>query len=226
MSEESFGTLNRVGAVAGLAFVALFVGIIMFSPHLPAPEHSIVEIAQTAQDSRTGILIGVYLSLLLTGALVIFGAVVVARLWRSDAGATGWWIVALAGLAVAAVPDDSVARFVRATQHGAAGNALWVGYPMSPDGVVMAVPLAVFLLGVGGAKASDALPRWLSWFALGLSALFATGAAGVAFDEFGGPLGPALFVGYLGLFVWAISVSVVLWRGPLAAPLSEAMAAS
>jgi hypothetical protein len=223
MLEESSRTLDRVGAVAGLAFVVLFVGIMMFAPHLPAPQHSIDEIAGAASADRTGILAAVYLSFLLTGALLVFGAVVVARLWRSEGGASGWWIVALAGLAVAAVPDDSVARFVRAVQHGATGDSLWVGYPVSPDGVVMAIPLAVFLLGVGSAKA-EVFPRWLSRLALALAAALVVGAAGVAFDEFGGPTGPLLFIGYLGFFVWTISASIFLWRGRRSLPLTEAVA--
>lgn len=221
MSEKSSRTLDRVGAAAGFGFVLLFVGLIMIAPHLPAPEHSISEIARTAQADRTGILVGVYLSLLLTGALLVFGAVIVARLWQSQAGAMGWAIMALAGLCVAAVPDDSVARLVRAVQHGAAGDALWIGYPVSPDAVMTAVPFAVFFLGVGGARATGALSPWLSWFALGLSVAFLVGAAGVAFDEFGGPLGPVLFLGYLGLLVWTVSVSVVLWRKPHMTPTAD-----
>jgi hypothetical protein len=207
-------TLDRVGALAGVMFVLVFVGLITSAPGLPAPEHTISQISDSARENRTGILVGVYLSVVLTGALLVFGAVVVARIWSADCGATGWWIVALAGLAVAAVPNDSIVRFVRAVQHGASGEAIWIGYPASPDGAFMAIPLAVFLLGIGGAGAVGALPRWRSRAALGLAALFAVGAAGVAFDEFGGPLGPVLFLGYIGFFVWIISVSVALWRNP------------
>jgi hypothetical protein len=225
MLEDASRRLDRIGAAAGFMFVLLFVGVIMFAPHLPAPQHSMDEIARTADGDRTGILVAVYLGFLLTGALLVFGAVVVARLWRSDVGAEGWWIVALAGLTVSGVPDDTVARFVRAIQHGATGDSLWVGYPVSPDGVLMAIPLAVFLVGIGGAMAGDVLPRWLSWFACVLAATFVVGAAGVAFDEFGGPVGPALFVGFVGFFIWTISVSVVLWRSPRPLPLAEAVAA-
>lgn len=152
--------------------------------------------------------------MLLTGALLVFGGVLAARLRRADEVASGWWVVALAGLAGTAVPDATIAQFVRAVQHGASGDALWIGYPTSPDGVVWAVPLAVFLLGAGGAGLEGALPRKLAVTALALAAVFVLGAAGVAFDEFGGPLGPVLFLGYVGLFVWTLAVSVVLWRRP------------
>jgi hypothetical protein len=225
MKQSNF-TIDRVGAAAGAVFVLLFVAIVTTAPALPAPQHSIGEIATRARDDRTGILVGVYLSMLLTGALLVFGGVVAARLRRADGAVGGWWIVALAGLAGTAVPDATIAQFVRAVQHGAAGDALWVGYPASPDGVVWAIPLAVFLLGVGGAGTNGAFPRRLSIVALVLSAMFVLGAAGVAFDEFGGPLGPVLFLGYVGLLAWASAVSVVLWRRPVIARTTAAPASA
>jgi hypothetical protein len=214
---ETGSSIDRVGAVAGLTFVLLFVGLITSAPALPAPEHTISEIAASARDNRTGILVGVYVSMLLTGALLVFGGVVVARVRRTEDDGAGWWVVAMAGLAGTAVPDAGIAQFVWAVQHGASGSELWVGYPVSPDGIVWAIPLAVFLLGVGAAGTS-AFPRWLSWLALALSAMFVLGAAGVAFDEFGGPLGPVLLLGYVGLFVWTLALSVVLWRRRVFAP--------
>ena len=207
-------SIDRVGAVAGFVFVLLFVAIVTTAPALPAPQHSIAEITAHARDDRTGILVGVYLGMLMTGALLVFGGVVAARLRRVDEVTAGWWIVALAGLAGTAAPDATIAQFVRAVQHGASGSELWVGYPTSPDGAVWAVPLAVFLIGVGGAGASGALPRRISLAALPLAAMFVVGAAGVAFDEFGGPLGPVLLLAYVGLFVWMLAVSVVIWRRP------------
>src|SRR5262249_10814176 len=158
-------TFDRVGAIAGFGFVALFVAIIMAAQALPAPEHSIDEISRAASDKSQGILLGAYLGSLLTGALLVFGAVVTARIWRSGA-VTGWWIVALigiAGTAIGLVTDAIVVAFVRAVGHGVSGDVLWIGYPSGPDGVLVAIPLAVFLLGVGlGARASHALPRGVS----------------------------------------------------------------
>jgi hypothetical protein len=211
---DSSLSIDRVGAAAGFAFVLVFVALITSAPALPAPQHTITAIADSARDNRTGILVGVYLGMLLTGALLVFGGAVVARLWRAEPNAGGWWILAMAGLAGTAVPDVTIAQFVRAVQHGASGDELWVGYPVSPDGVAGAIPLAVFLFGVSGGRSGGALPRWLSRLALALSAMFVVGAAGVAFDEFGGPLGPVLLLAYLGMFVWTLGTSVVLWRKP------------
>lgn len=218
MNDRSDRTLDRVGAAAGVAFVLLFVGIITMASALPAPQHSIAEIAQAARDNRDGILFGVYLEALLTGAQLVFGAVVASRLWRAEGSGGGWWLVALAGVAGTAVglmTDIVVATFVRAVGHGVAGDILWIGYPAA-DGVIVAIPLAVFLLGVGfGARASGALPRWLAWSALVLSAMFVVGAGGVTGDEVdGGALGAVLVLGYLGMLVWTVAASVVLWRRP------------
>ena len=222
MNDRSDRTLDRVGAVAGVAFVLLFVGIITMAPHLPAPQHSIAEIAQAAGDNGKGILFGVYLGALLTGAQLVFGAVVASRLWRAEGPRGGWWLVAVtgvAGTAVGLVTDTVVATFVRAVGHGVSGDVLWIGYPSGPDGVIVAIPLAVFLLGVGfGARASAALPRWLAWSALVLSAMLVVGAGGVTGDEIdGGVLGDLLVLGYLGMFLWTLAVSVFLWRRPAVA---------
>ncbi len=216
---ESGSSIDRVGAVAGYAFVLLFVGIITLSPGLPAPEHSITDIAQSAQDHRQAILLGTYLGALLTGALLIFGAGVVARLWRTETRAGGWWLVALAGLAGTSVSLETssiLVAFVRAVGHGVAGNVLWIGYPSGPEGVDIAIPLAVFLLGVGlGTRSSGALPSWFAWSALVLSAMFVVGAAGVTGNEVdGGILGVFLFLGYIGMLVWIVGGSIVLWRKP------------
>jgi hypothetical protein len=217
--KESNLSIERVAALAGFAFVLLFVGIVTLSPGLPAPQHSIAQIARSAQDDRQAILFGTYLGALLTGALLVFGAGVVARLWRTEGGAGGWWLVALSGLAGTCVTletSSTLVTFVRAVGHGVAGNVLWIGYPSGPEGVDIAVPLAVFLLGVGlGARSSVALPRWLAWFALALSAMFVIGAAGVTGDEVdGGVLGMFLFLGYVGMLVWIVGGGIVLWREP------------
>jgi hypothetical protein len=232
MDPGSDRLLDRVGAAAGIAFVLLFVAIIAVGTDgLPAPQHSIDEIARSARDHRDAILFGTYLAALLTGALLVYGAAVVARLWRAEGATGGWWIVAMTGLAATAVglvTDTIVVGFVRAVGHGVSGDVLWIGYPSGPDGVIIAIPLAVFLLGAGlGGRASGGSPRWLAWFALVLSSLFVAGAAGVTGDEVdGGILGGLLVLGYLGLLAWIVAMSIVLWQRPRAVPAEVALTAA
>ena len=219
MDESSGRSLDRLGAAAGLASVLLFVGIIAFMPAIPPPNHTIAAIARKATDDQAGILRALYLGALLTGALLVFGSSFAARLRRAEGAGGGWWLVALAGIAgttVSLSTDMLFVTFVRAVGHGVSGNALWVSYPSGPDGVIIAIPLAVFLLGAGfGARASGILPRWLGWLATVLAVAFAVGAAGITGDEVdGGILGGFLLLGYAGLLVWTVATSVCLWREP------------
>ncbi len=215
MNDRSDRMLDRLGAACGVAVVLLFLALVMLMPALPAPNRSIDEITRAAMEDTQGILLGSYLGALLTGALLLFGASVAARLRRVEGASGGWWIVALAGIAGTAVglATDPV-TFVRAVGHGVRGDALWTAYPSGPDGVMIAVPLAVFFLGAGlGARATCTLPRWLAWLAIALSAMFVVGAASVTGDEVdGGLLGAPLLIGYLGLLVWLVGASVTQWR--------------
>src|SRR5207249_2546760 len=68
--------LDRVGAVAGIAAVVLFVAAINVTPTLPSPNHGLEAIARSAQDNSDGYLRAIYLGALLTGALLVFGSAV------------------------------------------------------------------------------------------------------------------------------------------------------
>jgi hypothetical protein len=222
MNPRSDQLLDRIGAAAGIAAVILLLLLSMASPALPPPNHPIGEIARSARVDADGILRSAYLGTLFSGALIVFGASVAARLRRTER-AGGWWILALAGIAGTAVGVFSnalVITFVRAVAHGAGGDALWIAYPSGPDGVEIAVPLAIFFLGAGmGTRATGALPRWLAWLGVGMSALFVIGAGSVTGDEVdGGILGVPLFVGYVGLVIWIVAASVSMVRPRSATP--------
>jgi hypothetical protein len=218
MNETTDPTLDRLGATAGVVAVILLVALFMVMPALPAPNHGISEIARSARANRDGLLAGAYLGTMFTAALLVFGACVSARLRRAEGEAGGWWLVSLIGAAAAAVGivgNALTITFVRAVGHGADGNALWIGYGADHWlGVLVAVPLAVFLLGTGlGARRTGALPRWLAWLALAAAAVLAVGGASVVGDEVdGGVLGSVLLLGYVALTVWIIGTSVTLWR--------------
>jgi hypothetical protein len=212
--------LDRVGAVAGIAAVILFVTAINVAPTLPSPNHGVDAIARSARDNTDGYLAAIYLGALLTGALLVFGSAVAARLRRSEPDG-GWWLIALVGIAASAVglvTDILVLTFVRAVGHGVRGETLWVGYPAGADGLILAIPLAVFFLGTGlGIRLAGGLSRRLGWFALVLAALFVVGGGSVMGDEVdGGVLGVPLFLGFVGLLVWTTWASISLWRGPFA----------
>jgi len=186
---------------------------------LPEPTASAGELARGATADETGLLVGAYVGTLLGVSLIVFGACVAAMLRRAEGDSGGWWIVALAGIAatsIGIVGDALLASFVRAVGHGASGDSLWLGYGQDHVlGVLVAAPIAVFLLGVGlGGRATRALPRWLVAVALAVAAAFLVGTASITGDEVdGGPLGVPLVLGYVALILWILAVSVRLWRG-------------
>ncbi len=219
--KQSSSSIERVGAAAGVVTVALLLSIFMVLPALPAPSKPIADIARSATNNRDGLLVGAYLGALMSGALMIFGAAVAARLRRTEGAAGGWWIVALAGAAASGaigfVSSALTIILVRAVGHGVSGDVLWLAYGGDHwIGVLTGVPLAIFLLGAAlGARAGDALPRWSRVVALVVAALMAAGAGSAVGDETdGGPLGVVLFLAYIGLLVWIVGVSVALWRPP------------
>lgn len=218
MSDGSERTLDRVGALAGAFAVALLLSLFTVVPALPGPDEEIADIARSAASNDTALLLGSYLGALLSAALLVFGAAFAAALRRAEGAGGGWWLVVLAGIAATSVGiagNVMAASFVRAVQHGVRGDALWVGYGSDhASGTLLAVPLAVFLLGAGlGARATGVLPRWLAWSGTVTAVILFVGAASITGNELdGGPLGSALVLGYLALIVWIVAVSVVLWR--------------
>ena len=218
MNDRSDSTLDRLGAACGVLAVVFLVALFIVMPALPSPKHGIDEIAHSARVNRDGLLLGAYVGALFTAAVLVFGACVSARLRRAEGAAGGWWLVSLAGtaaLAVGIVGNALTITFVRAVGHGVDGDVLWIGYGADHWlGVLIAVPLAVFLLGAGlGARSTGIFPRWLTWLALGVAAVLTLGGASVVGDEVdGGPLGMLLVLGYLGLFVWIVGASVTMWR--------------
>jgi hypothetical protein len=220
MDHNSQQLLDRVGAVAGFGGVGLLVALFTVFPAVPAPDHTIGEIARDASRNSRGLLLAAYAGALLTGTLLLFGASVAARLRRAEGPAGGWWLVALVGIAgtsVGLVADALSLVLVRAVDHGASGSALWIGYGADHWlGTLEGIPLALFLLGASiGAHATRALPRWLVWLGIASSVLLVTGAGSVAGDEVdGGVLGAPLVLGYIGLLLWITAVSVSMLRRP------------
>lgn len=209
--------VDRIAAIAGIAMVATFVAIITTSTALPPPNRGMTAIEHVASGSRGAVLLTTYLGQLLSGTLLVFGLAVVARLRRFDTSGHGAWLIALGGIAATSVglaTDQSTVTFVRAVGHGLAGDALWAAYPSGPDGVVIAVPMAVFFLGVALSGFLDrAVGRGLSWSAVALCVAFVIGGASVTGDEVdGGLLGLFLLIGYFGLMIWTVTLSVQMWR--------------
>ena len=88
---------------------------------------------------------------------------------------------ASAGTAMEIAGNALAIMFARAVGHGATGSALWIGYGAEHWlSVLIAIPLAIFLLGVGmGARATGKFGRWLAGSSIVLSVLLVGGAGTV-----------------------------------------------
>jgi hypothetical protein len=226
MNAPTARLLDRLGAVAGIAAVVLLAVVVTVLPAMPPPSESASAVAADVRLHTQGLLAVAYLASLMDATLLVFGAVVAARLRR--AGDAGWALVAVVGIAATTIHLVASAlsiTFVRAVGHGVGGAALWVGYGGDHWlGTLVAIPLAVFLVGASaGSHALRQLPRALTWTGFAGAAALTAGAGSVVGDELtGGALGTALLLGYLLFFVWVLGTSVVLMR---AAARSGAMTA-
>jgi F0F1-type ATP synthase membrane subunit a len=209
-------SLDRIGAVAGVAYVAIFLVLMNFLPAVPIPTKSVDTIASDTARHSSGILWAAYGTNLMVLALLVFGTTLAARLAHHGEG--DWSLLALVGTAATSVylVDNGVVSFVRAVGHGVRGDALWSAYPSGPDGVVLAIPMGLLLLAVGLGGRGGAFPSPLCVIALALAAAFVLGGAGVAGSEVdGGAFGTLMVLGFLASWPWAIAVSVHLWRHPV-----------
>jgi hypothetical protein len=214
MHDSSAHRFDRAGGIAGIVAVLLLVSLFTVFPSLPAPNKPIDQIVTKVKANRDGLLLGAYTGALMTGALLVFGASITARLRRAAGTETAWWLLTMAGLCglwIGIAGNALEIMFVRAIGHGVAGNTLWLGYGGDHWlSVLSAIPLAVFLFGAGmGGRATGVLRRWLAWLAITLSGLFLLGAASVTGDEVdGGILGAPLLLAYIGLIIWILGVSL------------------
>jgi hypothetical protein len=209
--------LDRIGSVSGVAAVVLLV-VTAAGGEMPAPDQPMAAIASAVHDRTSGLLTGVYTGMLMTLCLLVFGATVVAALHRAEGNGGGWWVLALVGIAgvsIWIVADAAAATFVRAVNHGVSGDTLWIGYGLDHwIGVLALAPLGLFIIATSiGARVTALLARWTTWLGLVSGTLLIIGSGEITGDELtGGPLGLAMFPGYILAIAWIISVSIRMWR--------------
>ena len=205
---------DRVGALSGIAFVALLVASIVVSdPNRDAeqavgPEQASASLARTLAERREATRLGAYVGLLSVFTLLWFLAYLRRHLRRAE-GEDGW-LASVAyggGLVFAGVMATGVGYQVAMgvlEDYGADAPVAKALVVLTWDHLaVAAAPVAAL---VGGASAVglrfDALPRWLGWFGVPvavvlLSPAFVAGEVGY-------------LTGLLGFFAWTVAASVVL----------------
>jgi hypothetical protein len=205
---------TRLAAAGGLLAVVLFViGNLVAGESPPKFNASPDEIASYFGDHHRSLLIA---SLLygVVGPLFLALVAVLARLIRArDHGDLG--AIAFAGgvavLAIGAVADAiGAAMTLVAPADPMLGRGL---YRLSGFvyGRLFWVGLAL-VIPVGLAAWRGALPRWQAWLSAATAVLFALGGISVKGSGAFSPGGLFPLLAFLGLLVWIVGVSIVLWR--------------
>jgi hypothetical protein len=206
---------QRIGGIAGLAFVLLFIGN-LFTPSTPDVDDPSSTLAPEIAGDRTGHVLSVYLDGLGAVALLIFLAALYALLRRAEPEPGPSLVALLGGVALSAVLFVSGGVYlalVEAADEGrepAAIRAL-----LELDSIIF-IPagFALVALYAGIALSSiptRSLPAWLGWSAGVFAALFAVTQFGLfSDDEEGGVLGIVFFLALLAQFLWIVAASIVM----------------
>jgi hypothetical protein len=215
---------QRIGGIAGLAFVALFVAN-LFTPSTPDVDDPSSTLAREIADDRGGHVLSVYLDGLGVVAFFIFLTALWGLLRRAEPEPGPSLLALLGGVALSAVllvSGGIYLALVEASDEGrepAAIRAL-----LELDSIVF-IPAGFALVALYAGIALSALPTrslpgWLGWSAAVFAGLFAVTLLGLfSDDEEGGALGIAFFLALLAQFLWVVAASVVMiGRAHAAAP--------
>ncbi|HMQ24774.1 MAG TPA: hypothetical protein PKA98_02205 [Acidimicrobiales bacterium] len=207
---------QRIGAVAGIAFIVLSFASLTLAPPPPGLDAGAAEVVDFFADNTGGLqAMGLLFAVSIAALTVWFGAVR-GHVWAGGDDAP-WGTVATVGTAVVAVAWLLIAALV-------SGVALQLD-ELDPSVVLFAgtladmanfasqLGLALLALGVSvGAWERGSLPRWLVVVGAVNAAVSLVSTAGFATDA--GWVEATLYAAWLPFVVWFVGVSVVLWRSP------------
>ena len=213
-------TAERLGAVAGVAFVVLAIIGAFTAGSTPKFDDSASEIVSFFRDNHNAVIF----SAILTGIaspLFVWLVAAIALTLRA-AGQTAWAGVAFAaglvgtGLATAAdAVGGSLAHIANNGDNGLTQSL----YQLQGFFVAKAFWFAaVVTLAVGVAAWRAALPRWYAALSLGAVVLFVLGGVSLKSSGFLAPLDSMQLIAYLGLLLWSLATAAVLW---MTAPVTE-----
>jgi hypothetical protein len=208
-------TWQRVGGLAGIAFVLLFFAN-FFTPSTPDVADPTSGLGAAIADESTGHALSIYLGGLAMVAFLIFLGALWTLLRRSEAEPGASIVVLIGGVALAAVDfvgNGVYLALVQASHEGREPDAIRALLELDSAVFVPAgFALAALYAGVAlSALPTGSLPRWLGWSAAGFAAIFLVALLGVfSGDDEGGPLGIVFFLALLAQFLWVIAASVVM----------------
>ena len=215
-------TFERLGALAGLAFIA-FSLIGDFSSGSPPGTHdSAGKIASFFSDHHRGVIASVVLTGIAGPFFVWFVAALVLRLRAvgETACAVAAFGLALGALVAGFAADafyGSLARIAVSADRSVAKSV----YQLDGFFTVKSFWFAAAAILAVAIAAWRALPRWYALVSLGAALVTGLGGIAVANDGFLAPLGGLTEIAFLGLLVWVVASVVLLWRRPQ--PVSAAV---
>ncbi len=191
---------SRLAPLSGVVFTALVVGIFVTSKTTPNSKASGATVISFYEAHRTSQRTSDILFAFAAIFLVLFASVLRDRFRRTDSAEAlgslalaGASLLAL-GLTVWASIDFALADVPNHLSTSAAQALNVLGndfvFPVNVGGCVFALAVAIGILR--GAR----LPKWLGWVALPIAIAMVT---------------PAFAIGLLGIIIWILVTSVVLW---------------
>jgi hypothetical protein len=218
---------QRIGGIAGLVFVVLFLGN-LFTPSTPDGDDASSTVAPAIADDRTGHILSIYLDGLGMVFFLAFLASLYGRLRRAEPEPGPSLLALLGGLALSGVVLVSSGVYyalVEASDEGREPAALRALFELD-NFIFLPAGFALVALYAGIALSSlstRSLPAWLAWAAAAFSAVFAVSMLGLFSDnDEGGVLGIVFFLALLAQFLWIVGASIVmLGRGSPERPVSR-----
>jgi hypothetical protein len=208
-------TFERLGALAGVAFIVLSLVGDFSSGSPPGTDDSAGKIASFFADHHRGVIVSVVLTGIAGPFFVWFLTALVLRL--RAVGETAWAVAAF-GLALAALAAGfaadvfygSLARIAVVADENVAKSV----YQLDGFFTVKSFWFAAAALLAVGIASWRALPRWYALTSLAAAVVCALGGIAVKQEGFLAPLGGLTEIAFFGLLVWIVATAAMLWREP------------
>jgi hypothetical protein len=209
---------QRLGAIAGVAFVVLALIATFVAGSVPKFNDSPAKIASFYQAHHSRTLLATVLSAAAAAFFVWLVASIAVALREVGQGA--WAAIAfgggMAGIALAAAGDALAQVDAHVAREG--DTRLVQGlYQTSGFLTTKAFWFAALVgLAVGLGALRGAVAGWYAWTSLGAALLLALGGVSVKQGGFFSAGGGMVFIAFLALLVWALATSVVVWMSAAA----------
>ena len=206
-------TFERLGALAGIAFIVLSAVGDFASGSPPGTDDSADKIASFFTDHHRGVIASVVLTGIAGPFFIWFLVALVLRL--RAVGETAWAVaafgLALAALAAGVAADVFYGSLARIAVQADADVVKSV-YQLDGFITVKSFWFAAAAILVVGIAAWRRLASWYALVSLAAAVVTALGGITVADSGFVAPLGGLTELAFVALLIWIVATAVMLWR--------------